>query len=357
MGIEINLLETLKKAIDENASDVFIVAGLPLSMKVKGEIIKITPDRLMPDDTAKIIKEIYEVAKNPNYDRFIETGDADFSFAVPGVGRFRGNTYRQRSSLAAVLRIISFGLPDPATLSIPPAVIELYKHTKGLILVTGPAGSGKSTTLACIVNAINESRKGHIMTLEDPIEFIHNHKQSIVSQREIPSDSLTYLQALKSVLRQSPDVIQIGEMRDIETISIALTAAETGHLLLSTLHTTGAAKTIDRIVDIFPPSQQQQIRVQLSMSLRAVVSQQLIPTIDKKLAAAFEVMINTTAVSNMIREGKLHQINSIIHTSGNLGMQTMDSSLVKLVKTGVIDKETAKLYTENEDIIDRLLAQ
>jgi len=355
MGIEINLLETLKDANNKNASDVFIVAGLPLSMKVKGEIIPITPDRLMPDDTIKIIREIYEIAKNPNYEKFLESGDADFSFAVPGVGRFRGNTYRQRGSLAAVLRIISFGLPDPATLGIPPAVIELHKQTKGLILVTGPAGSGKSTTLACVVDSINNTRKGHIMTLEDPIEFIHNHRQSIVSQREIPSDSLTYLQALKSVLRQSPDVIQIGEMRDIETISIALTAAETGHLLLSTLHTTGAAKTIDRIVDIFPPSQQQQIRIQLSMTLRAVVSQQLLPTIDKRLVAAFEVMINTTAVSNMIREGKLHQINSIIHTSGSVGMQTMDSSLVALVKSGQISKETAKLYTENDEIIERML--
>jgi len=348
-------LEILKDASEKKASDIFIVVGLALSMKIKGEIIPVTDTLLMPDDTAKIIKEIYGLAKTPNFDRFVETGDSDFSFSVPDVGRFRVNTYRQRGSLAAVLRIVSFGLPDPASLGIPKAVIELHKKNKGLILITGPTGSGKSTTLACVVDAINANRKAHIMTIEDPIEFLHRHKKSIVSQREIPSDSLTYLQAIKSALRQSPDVILIGEMRDMETVSIALTAAETGHLMLSTLHTNGAANTIDRIVDIFPSSQQQQIRVQLAMSLVAVVSQQIVPTVDKGLAAAFEVMINTTAISNMIREGKLHQINSTIHTSGDIGMQTMDSSLVAMAKKGVITKETAILYSANPEIITRML--
>ena len=353
--MEINLLEILKSANERKASDIFIVAGLPLSLKIKGDITPVTDSKLTPDDTFKLIKEIYELAKNLNFELFIETGDADFSMSIREIGRFRVNTYRQRGSLAAVLRIISFNLPDPDTLGIPKAVIELYKKTKGLILVTGPAGSGKSTTLSCIIDAINKNREGHIMTLEDPIEFIHNHKTSIVSQREIPSDSVNYLQAIKSSLRQSPDVILIGEMRDIETVSIALTAAETGHLMLSTLHTMGAASTIDRIIDIFPASQQQQIKVQLSMTLQAVVSQQILPTVDKGLAAAFEVMINTTAISNMIREGKLHQINSTIHTSGDVGMQTMDSSLVSLVKKGAITKETAKIYSANPDIIERLL--
>jgi len=250
--MEINILEILKDANEKKASDVFIVAGLALSIKVKGELIAVTEGRLMPDDTTKIIKEIFDLAHNPNFEQFLETGDADFSMTVPGIGRFRVNTYRQRSSLAAVLRVVAFGLPDPASIGIPPAVIELYKKTKGMILITGPTGSGKSTTLACVIDAINKNRKAHIMTLEDPIEFIHNHKMSIVSQREIPSDSLTYLQAIKSALRQSPDVIFIGEMRDMETVSIALTAAETGHLMLSTLHTNGAANTIDRIIDIFP---------------------------------------------------------------------------------------------------------
>ena len=353
--VEINLLETLKDAVEKKASDIFIVVGLALSMKVKGEIIPVSDGILMPDDTSKIIREIYGLAKNPNLDNFIKTGDDDFSMTIPNVGRFRVNTYRQRSSLAAVLRIIPFGLPDPYAYGIPPAVIELHKQTKGLILVTGPAGSGKSTTLACIIDSINANRKGHIMTLEDPIEFLHRHKKSIVSQREIPSDTASYLQALKSALRQSPDVILIGEMRDIETISIALTAAETGHLMLSTLHTMGAANTIDRIIDIFPASQQQQVRVQLSMTLQAVVSQQILPTVDKDRAAAFEIMLNTTAVSNMIREGKLHQINSTIQTSGSLGMQTMDSSLVSLVRKGVITKETAIIYSANPEIVTRLL--
>jgi len=352
--MDINLLEVLKNASEKKASDIFIVAGLPLSMKVKGEIISVTEDKLTPNDTAALIREIYEIGKNPNFEKFATVGDSDFSFST-SVGRFRVNTYRQRGSLAAVLRIVSFTLPDPSSLGIPPAVMELYNKQKGIILITGPTGSGKSTTLACVIDSINKNRKGHIITLEDPLEFIHSHKQSIVSQREIPTDSLTYLQAIKSALRQSPDVILVGEMRDIETIGIALTAAETGHLLLSTLHTMGAAQTIDRIIDIFPANQQQQIRVQLSMTLQAVVSQQLIPTVDKGLVAAFEVMMYNTAIANLIRENKLHQINSVIHTSGDIGMQTMDSSLVALVKKGAITKETAMIYSANPDIIARML--
>ncbi|GHU36340.1 twitching motility protein [Clostridia bacterium] len=353
--MEINLLEILKDANDKKASDVFIVAGLPLSVKINGTIIPVTEKPLMPDDTARIVEEIFTVAQNKNFDKFLLSGDSDFSFSLRDVGRFRVNTYRQRSSLAAVLRIVSFSLPDPSALGIPKAVIDLYSKKKGLILVTGPAGSGKSTTLACVIDAINTHRKSHIITLEDPIEFLHRHKESIVSQREIPSDTATYLQAIKSALRQSPDVILVGEMRDLETISIAITAAETGHLMLSTLHTMGAANTIDRIIEVFPSNQQQQIRIQLSMTLCAVVSQQIVPTVDKGLAAAFEVMINTTAVSNMIREGKLHQINSVIHTSGDVGMQTMDSSLLALVKSKQITKETAMLYSANPEIIARLL--
>jgi len=353
--MEINLPDILKSASDKKASDIFIVAGLALSMKIKGGIIAVTDGILKPDDTAAIIKEIYALAKNENWEKFLAAGDADFSFSIYGVGRFRVNTYKQRGSLAAVLRIVPFGLPNPDVLGIPKSVTDLYKKTKGLILVTGPTGSGKSTTLACIVDAINTNRKGHIMTLEDPIEFLHPHKQSIVSQREILSDTESYLRALKAALRQTPDVIFIGEMRDFETVSIALTAAETGHLVLSTLHTMGAANTIDRIIDFFPSSQQQQIRVQLAMTLQAVISQQIVPTADKGLAAAFEVMINTTAIANMIREGKLHQINSTIHTSGDAGMQTMDAGLIALAKKGVITKETAMTYSANPEIIARMM--
>jgi len=353
--MEVNIREILREANEKKASDVFVVAGLPLSMKIKGEIIAVTESKLMPDDTLAIIKEIYDIAQNSGFEEFLRVGDSDFSFSVPEIGRFRVNTYRQRSSLAAVLRIVLFNLPDPAVLGIPPAVIELHTKPKGLILITGPTGSGKSTTLACLIDAINTHRKGHIITLEDPIEFIHRHKKSIVSQREIPMDSLTYLQAVKSALRQSPDVILIGEMRDMETISIALTAAETGHLVLSSLHTMGAAKTIDRILDIFSNEQQQQIRLQLAMSLVAVVSQQLVPTVDKGLVAAFEVMMNTTAISTMIRDGNLHMINTVLHTSANTGMQTMDSSLAALAKKGIITKETALTYSANPDIMARLL--
>ena len=353
--MEVKLLEILKLAALRKASDIFIVAGLALSMKIKGDIIPVTNEILKPNDTAMVIKEIYELARNEKFDRFTKTGDADFSLPMPGIGRFRVNTYRQRGSLAAVLRVISFGLPDPEVLKIPKSVIDLHTKTKGLILVTGPTGSGKSTTLACIVDAINMNRKGHIMTLEDPIEFLHPHKKSIVSQREILSDTESYLRALKAAMRQSPDVILVGEMRDYETVSIALTAAETGQLMLSTLHTMGAANTIDRIIDFFPPTHQQQIRVQLAMTLQAVVSQQIVTTVEKGLTAAFEVMINTTAIANMIREGKLHQINTVMHSSGDAGMQTMDASLASLVKSGAITKETALLYSTNPETIERMI--
>ena len=253
------------------------------------------------------------------------------------------------------MRLIAFGLPNPETLGIPKTAMELYKLKKGLILVTGPTGSGKSTTLACIVDSINTNKTGHIMTLEDPIEFLHPHKKSIVSQREIPSDTENYLKALRAAMRQAPNVILVGEMRDYETVGIALSAAETGHLVLSTLHTVSAANTIDRIIDFFPSSQQQQIRVQLAMTLQAVISQQLVPTINQGVAAAFEVMTNTTAIANLIRENKLHQINSTIHTSSDAGMQTMDSSLIILCKSGMITKETAIGYSLNPEIISRQL--
>jgi len=253
------------------------------------------------------------------------------------------------------MRLIAFGLPNPETLGIPKIVMELYKLKKGLVLVTGPTGSGKSTTLACIVDAINKNRSGHIMTLEDPIEFLHSHNRSIVSQREISLDTENYLKALRAALRQAPDVILVGEMRDYETVSIALSAAETGHLLLSTLHTISAANTIDRIIDFFPSQQQQQIRVQLAMTLQAVISQQIVPAVNGGIAAAFEVMTNTTAIANLIRESKLHQINSTIHTSGDAGMQTMDSSLINLFRNKIITRETAIGYSLNPEIIERQL--
>lgn len=345
--------EVLKQAAEKHASDVFIVAGRQLSIKVNGNIEPYSDEILTPNVTEKIIKDIY--VKNFNLDiaNLERRGEADFSFSIRDVGRFRVNVYRQRNSYAAVLRIVAFGLPDPVKLGIPETVINLSKKTRGLALVTGPAGSGKSTTLACIIDKINCTRKCHIMTLEDPIEYLHPHKMGIVSQREVPTDTESYLYGLKASLRQAPDVILIGEMRDLETINIALTAAETGHFVLSTLHTMGAANTIDRIIDVFPPAQQQQIRIQLSMVLQAVVSQQIMPTVDKGQVAAFEIMMNTPAVSNMIREAKLHQISSVIHTSGESGMQTIDSDIVALCKKGLITKETALTYATSRDIVAR----
>jgi twitching motility protein PilT len=352
--MDINLPEIMRTAADKKASDIFIVAGLPLSVKIRGDIIPVTEDKLTPDDTYRLVEEIYIIAKNDKFAEFTVSKDADFSLTT-NFGRFRVNTYKQRNSFAAVLRLIPFGIPNPESLGIPKSVIELYSRKKGLVLVTGPTGSGKSTTLACLVDAISTNRSGHIMTLEDPIEFLHPHKKSIVSQREIPSDSENYLKALRAALRQAPDVILVGEMRDLETVSITISAAETGHLMLSTLHTMGTANAIDRIIDFFPSSQQEQIRVQLSMTLQAVISQQLVPTVDKGLAAAFEVMMNTTAIANLIRENKLHQINSTIHTSGDAGMQTMDSSLISLYKKGVITKETAAIYSTAPEIIARMM--
>jgi twitching motility protein PilT len=288
-------------------------------------------------------------------ERLLADGDDDFSFSVPGVGRFRANTFRQRGSLAAVVRVVMFDLPDPSSLDIPEVVMQLGDFTKGLVLITGPAGSGKSTTLACLVDKINATRADHIITMEDPIEYIHRHKRSIVTQREINSDTQNYASALRAVLRQSPDVILVGEMRDAETIEIAVTAAETGQLVLSTLHTTGAANTVDRILDIFPPNQQHQIRIQLSMVLRAVVSQQLIPSVDGGLVPAFEVMLLTPAIRNMIRESKVHQIDTAIFAGAAMGMTTMDQSIFKLYQAGRIPTDAALQYSVNLEEMKRKL--
>ena len=262
--------QILKQAAQASASDIFIVAGLPVSYKVNNQIQRQTDQRLMPEDTEVIVRELYRFAKR-SPEKMLETGDDDFSFSLEGVSRYRASVYRQRGSLAAVVRVIAFSLPDPEQLGIPDIILRLGGRPKGLIVVTGPAGSGKSTTLACIIDRINQTRNSHVVTLEDPIEYLHRHGKSIISQREISIDTESYAVALRAALRQAPDVILLGEMRDYETISIAMTAAETGHLVISTLHTLGAVNTIDRIVDAFPPSQQGQIRVQLSMVLQAVV--------------------------------------------------------------------------------------
>ncbi len=350
----IDLTSFLTSAVEAGASDIFIVAGLPAAYKVNG-ILQRTGDRLMPSDTEVLIKDIYKLAGSRSIDHFLTGGDDDFSFALPGLSRFRVSTYKQRGSLAAVIRIIAFDLPDPDSLGIPSAVLSLADATKGLILVTGPAGNGKSTTLACLVDRINSTRPGHIITLEDPIEFLHRHKQSIVSQREISTDTDNYLTALRASLRQSPDVILLGEMRDHETIQTAMTAAETGHLVLSSLHTIGAANTVSRIIDVFEPSQQHQIAMQLSMVLRAVVSQQLVPATDgSRLIPAFEIMTMTTGIGNQIRENKIHQIEGTVYASNNeKEMISMDNSLAKLCKLGKITRETALQYCTNLEMMKK----
>jgi len=350
-----NTKEILAQITQEKASDIFVVAGRPLTYKVNGSMKTFGEERMMPDMCKQFVFDIYALSDNRSMALFEQTGDDDFSFALPGVSRFRVSTYKQRGSYSAVIRIISFTLPQPDDLGIPEIVMNLSNINKGLVLVTGPAGGGKSTTLACLVDKINTEREAHIITLEDPLEFLHSHKRSIVSQREICTDTENYLTALRAALRQSPDVILLGEMRDYETINTAMTAAETGHLIFSTLHTIGAANTIDRIIDSFPANQQHQVAVQLATVLQAVVSQRLIPTVDGEIVPAFEVMILTPAIRNLIREGKTHQIDGMIYASTNDSMIAMDTSILRLYRAGVIDKKAALANASNPEMMMKKL--
>ncbi len=327
-----------------------------MSYKANGRVISASENRLTPKDTEELIRQIYALDHDRDLTLLTQTGDDDFSFSVSGLGRFRCCAYKQRGSLSAVLRVVTFDLPSAEQLNIPPVVLDLCNRQKGLVLVTGPAGSGKSTTLACMIDQINHTRSGHIITLEDPIEHLYTHDRCIVSQREITHDTGDCDTALRAALRQAPDVILLGEMRDFETIRTVITAAETGQLVLSTLHTVGAAKTVDRIIDAFPPAQQQQIRVQLSMVLQAVVSQQLIPTVDGKLTPAFEIMVATPAIRTMIRESKVYQMDNVLYAGADQGMRTMDSDLLRLYQAGQISKEHALAYSSNpETMVKKLL--
>ncbi|MCI8490782.1 MAG: PilT/PilU family type 4a pilus ATPase [Lachnospiraceae bacterium] len=353
--MNLNAVELLEKAVTEGASDVFVVAGLPVSMRMQGKIVRIGESRLLPDDTSLVISQIYSLANGRSLDILTESGDDDFSFAIPGLSRFRVSAYKQRSTLSIVIRIITFSLPDPAQLGIPEKIIDFAKFPKGMVLITGSAGSGKSTSLACIIDYINQHYDKHIITLEDPLEFLHRHSKSIVSQREINVDTESYVTALRAALRQSPNVILLGEMRDYETIQVAMTAAETGHLLFSTLHTVGAANTIDRIIDVFPPNQQHQIAVQLSMVLQAVVSQQLVPSVDGTMVPAFEIMTVTPAIRNMIRDNKIPQLEGILYSSANADMVSMDTSLLNLYKSKRITAETAINFATNPEMLKKRL--
>lgn len=353
-GMEQKTPDFLIAAKENNASDIFVVAGLPLTFKV-GEKLVPYGERMMPEMIHELLSTIYQMAGNRDINPFLKSGDDDFSFSVAGLSRFRVNAYQQRGSLAAVIRIIAFELPDPTQLRIPQSVMESADFTKGMVLVTGPAGSGKSTTMACMIDRINHTRSGHIITLEDPLEYLHRHGKCIISQREVYTDTDSYLVSLRAALRQTPDVILLGEMRDLETIQAAMTAAETGHLILSSLHTIGAANTISRIMDVFPPNQQHQIAVQLSMVLQAVISQQLVPDVDGNTIPVFEVMRLTTAIRNMIRDDKIYQIEGVIYSSSNQNMCSMDSSLLALYKEGRITKETALTHATNEEMLRRKL--
>lgn len=335
------ILDIISEAIHLGASDIFLIAGSPVEIKVRNQLTRLNDTKLTPALTEALITEIYQTAHRSVRDVNDRDGDDDFSFSVHTLARFRVNVYRQRGSLAAVLRIVRFSIPKPEDLHIPPSIVDFAGVRKGLVIISGPAGSGKSSTVATIIDRINQTRAAHIVTIEDPIEYLHAHARSVVSQREIGTDCANTASALKAALRQAPDVLFVGEMRDLDTISLAITAAETGHLVFSTLHTLGAANTIDRIIDVFPAAQQQQIRVQLSMVLQAVISQQLVNDKDGRLLPVFEVMTNTPAVRNLIREGKTHQLNNAITSSVNEGMTAMDGMLEKLVKEHVISSSEA----------------
>lgn len=349
------LKEVLQKAVNEHASDIFIVAGGYLSYKVDGEIRPLNNEKkLMPAETEQLVDEIFQCA-NRTKKHYLDDGDDDFSFAMENLARFRVNTYFQRGSQAAVIRIVAFNIPDYKELGIPDEVMKLSQLHHGLIVISGTAGSGKSTTQACIIDEINQQREAHIITLEDPIEYLHRNKKSIISQREIAIDTENYLTGLRACLRQAPDVILLGEMRDAETIRTAMTAAETGHLVIATLHTKGAVNTIDRIVDSFPADQQDQIKIQLSLVLNCIVSQQLLQRTSGGMVPAVEIMKNVPAISNMIRDSKNYQIDNVIQTSGAMGMISMDQYILSLFQKGVISEETALFASINQEQMQRKL--
>lgn len=334
-----NLFKLLKQSININASDIHITVGTNPVVRVKGRFVRLSDDILTKEDTKSMVLEI---AGEERFKTIEQLGELDFSVSLEDGTRFRVNAYKQKGNYTLAIRTITADIPNFDDLNLPQILKNFTEKHKGLVLVTGPTGSGKSTTLASLIDIINTTRQTHIITLEDPIEYVHNHKKSIVNQREIGTDSKSFNSALRAILRQDPDVILIGEMRDPETISIALTAAETGHLVFSTLHTVGASKTIDRIVDMFPSDQQQQIRTQLSTVCEGVISQQLIPTADGQgRVAALEIMIANPAIRNLIRENKTYQIPSVIQTGIRQGMQSMDQDLVRLCSQGKITKEAA----------------
>ncbi len=352
--MSIDFADVLMEMIGRRASDLHIAAGARPTVRVRGHLAPLEDFPILsPEDTREIV---YSILSGEQRRRLENDLQIDFAYVIPGHARFRVNAYFQRSALGAAFRLIPTDLSSIDALGLPPVVHELTRRPRGIVLVTGPTGSGKSTSLAAMIDEINGSRDEHIMTIEDPIEFLHAHKRCIVNQRELGSDATSFAAALKSALRQDPDVILVGEMRDLDTISTALTAAETGHLVFATLHTQDAPQTIDRIIDVFPAEQQNQIRVQLSVALQGVITQQLLPTADGVgRIAACEVLVPTPAIRNLIREGKIHQITSFMQTGSAHGMQTMDAALATLVRSGKITQRLAESRSSTPEELKRLL--
>jgi twitching motility protein PilT len=352
--MEFDFSEVLTRMVDLRASDVHLTPGFPPAIRVRGRITPMEDyPRLTPQQTREVV---YSVLNDDQRKRFENNKQLDFAYSIPGVARYRVNCYFQRGAISAAFRLIPHDILSLEELGLPLVLEDMTRKPRGFVLVTGPTGSGKSTSLASMIDLINRNREEHILTIEDPIEFLHRHKKCIVNQREIGSDADDFAVALRAGLRQDPDVILVGEMRDLETISTALTAAETGHLVFATLHTQSCAQTVDRIIDVFPAGQQNQVRMQLSIALEGIVTQQLLPTADGSArVVAAEVLVPTPAVRNLIREGKTHQIYSAIQTSGSVGMQTMDSHLAQLTRMGKITRSLAEQRASVPEELRRLL--
>ena len=346
--------DLLRMVVEWKGSDLHLTVGVPPIIRVDGHLQPTSYERVTPQDCQRMC---YDILSDEQIQRFESTLELDFSYQVPRVARFRVNIFKERGNLAAALRVIPQRIPTMEDLGLPPVLKELINKPRGLVLVTGPTGSGKSTTLAAMINAINSERSEHILTIEDPIEYLHQHKYSVVAQRELGMDTKSFSAALKSALREDPDVILVGEMRDLETMTLAVTAAETGHLVFATLHTNSASQTVDRIVDVFPPGQQEQIRIQLSNNLEGVLTQQLLRRANQPgRICAMEIMMASPAIRNLIREGKSHQINSMIQISNNIGMQTMDQHLRDLYAKGFITYDDAMARAMNPEELKKMIS-
>lgn len=347
------LLNLLTQAAELGASDLHLAVGQPPVLRLHGELMRMDMPPLSPADTSEMLEEVLQERQRETFDQL---GEVDFSLSFPGIGRFRVNAFHQRGTIGLACRLIPQRILSLSSLGLPPIVDELANRRQGLVLVTGPTGSGKSTTLAAMIDKINRERAEHILTIEDPIEFLHRHQRSLVNQREVGADTKSYANGLRAALREDPDVILIGEMRDLETTAAAVSAAETGHLVLATLHTPGAAEAVHRILDIFPPHQQQQIRTQLALVLQAVVSQQLLRRADKPgRVVAAEILVVTSAIRNLIREGKVHQTRSMMQSGAQFGMQTMEQALQNLFQRGLISKAQMDLYNPEASLLASLL--